>query len=131
MPSYDFAKIIEEIQNFKVPQRFEKFLIRGEPASHSEQTLEYYGFAYEQAFNTLAERSLDRWHSGGFLTLPLFYLARHSIELSLKRAIAGFAEYTREDPPDCGHSLMRLWNELKRQFGVAKMPEIDEWCRHV
>ena len=125
-----FAKILEEIENWKVPAELETFLIRTDAPSRSDQTLSFYAYAYERAFEALADKALERWRGGGYLQLPVFYLARHSIELHLKSTIATYADYTRDPSPDCGHRLLDLWNELKRQFNLASMPDQEEWGHH-
>lgn len=125
------SKIIEEIQNWKVPKRLEIFLIRERTPSNSEQTLGFYAFSYSMTFSCLAESVQEKWRGGGFMQLSLFYLARHSIELHLKWAIEEFVNYTRDhQPEDLNHHLLNLWNELKRQCALAEIPDSDDWGLH-
>ena len=78
-----FQKLIETSISFSPPQKFEKFLIQRPPDMADEQSLHFYAFSYERAFETLVEQARGRWRGGGLLQLPLFYLARHSVELHL------------------------------------------------
>lgn len=110
--------------------QFEKFLIRRPPDMSDEQSLHFYAFSYETAFEQLVERAKERWPGGGLLQLPLFYLARHSIELHLKWAIDEYGNYTNDRQANSGHNLLALWNELNRQFELAGMPSSDEWGKH-
>jgi hypothetical protein len=71
------------------------------------------GGAYNDAFDLLAEKLLAEWHYER-VALPLFFLCRHSIELSIRGAIIEYAEALGESPDVAGHSLARLWNELMR-----------------
>jgi hypothetical protein len=125
-----FSKLGEASNSFALPQKFEKFLIQRPPDMSDEQSLHFYAFSYERAFEQLAEKARERWPGGGLLQLPLFYLARHSIELHLKWAIDEFVKYTNDRHVDSGHNLLVLWNELNRQFEVSGMPSSDEWGEH-
>ena len=47
------------------------------------------------------------------LGFPLFFLARHYLEISLKGALLNAAKLLRETPPDVtkfGHDLQRVWS---------------------
>jgi hypothetical protein len=123
----NFTDILEEVGEFEIPAQLEKFLARERPPSESEQTLAYYSYSYELAFRQLAGSIKARWRSNGLMQAPLFYLARHSIELHLKYAIEEFVSFTGEPARDGGHDLLVLWNELKRQFQLAQLPEEDVW----
>src|SRR5665647_1038576 len=107
-----FSQIIEEVGKFTIPDRMEKFLLRERAPSTSEQTLGFYAYGYERAFDILAASLEKEWRFSRYLQLPFFYLARHSIELSLKSAIDEFAGYTGDPSADYGHNLSKLWNEL-------------------
>lgn len=123
----NFADILDEAGSFEIPTRLEKFLARERPPSEAEQTLAYYSYSYELAFRQLAASAKARWRSNGLFQGPLFYLARHSIELHLKYALEQFAAFTGEEVRNGGHDLLVLWNELKRQFQLAQLPAEDLW----
>lgn len=128
----DFLSIIEETESFSIPTKFERFLHREKAPSTAEHTTFLYAYAYERAFEELAQAARAHWHNG-ILRAPLFFLARHSIELHLKAAIKEFESYTGEDIKECGHNIWELWRELQRlQFDVAGLPgEGDTWGKHV
>src|SRR3954468_7074239 len=129
--SDEFARIAEEIGEWHIPERLEKFLHRERPPAPSDQTWGFYAHAYSTAFDLFAERVRERWRGGGLLQLPLFYFARHSIELNLKWAIFEFVDYTRESPTaELSHDLIKLWQELRRQFATANVPLDDDWGAH-
>jgi hypothetical protein len=129
----NFTDILEAVGGFEIPGRMQKFLHREPPPSLSEQTLSYYSYSYELAFRQLAEGVRERWRHNGLLQAPLFYLARHSIELHLKYAIQEFAKYTGEQGTETGHDLLALWTELQRQqFELAELSGKDDpWGKHV
>jgi hypothetical protein len=59
--------------------------------------------------------------------MPLFLLARHSIELHLKDTIREYAK-TDDMPADLGtHNLMWLWNQLGTYMERYGIPADDEW----
>ncbi|MGJ5151822.1 hypothetical protein [Bradyrhizobium sp. SZCCHNRI1029] len=128
-----FSDILDEVGAFEIPKQMEKFLHREAPPSASDQTLSYFAYSYELAFGHLAGAVRDRWHSNGLMQAPLFYLARHSIELHLKWAIEEFESYSGEKAKECGHDLLALWGELqKQQFDLADLPGRDDpWGKHV
>jgi hypothetical protein len=129
----NFADLIDIVGSFEIPTKMERFLHREAPPSTSERTLSYFAFSYELAFNHLAGSIRERWHTNGLMQAPLFYMARHSMELHLKWAIEEFESYTGEKSKDYGHSLLDLWHELNRQqFDLADLPGRDDaWGKHV
>lgn len=129
----DFQSIIDEAESFSIPRKFERFLHREEAPSTAEYTTFLFAFAYERAFEELANAAHSHWHNG-ILRAPLFYLARHSIELHLKSAIKEFESYTGEDAKNCGHNVLDLWREFQRLQLVAGLPgtgDDDTWGSHV
>ena len=126
------AELLEEVEKWSAPKRFKDFFSkeREDTLSRSDHTFRYFAVSYEKAFELLAEWALDRWGVGGVLHPPILYLARHSIELHLKLAIDEYVEYTGRSVEASGQQLVPLWNELKRQFELAGMPDLDEWGRH-
>lgn len=50
-------------------------------------------YAYGRAFEELAEPGLALWPKRDDLMQPMVYLARHSMELQLKRAIKDYQDY--------------------------------------
>jgi hypothetical protein len=70
------------VGNSNPPGKLKKFLFREEAPSDSTQTCSFYAYGYARAFQQLAEAALQRWPGGGHSRMPLFFLARHSIELT-------------------------------------------------
>jgi hypothetical protein len=110
----------------RIPKKMRRFLKRERPPSSFEKTWENFSGAYGTAFNKLTKDALSNW-SGGQLALPLFFLCRHSMELSIKQAIVVYAQSAGEAPLIEGHSLAQLWNELLRQIKAAGFEIDDEW----
>lgn len=128
----DFLELLNDVGSFEIPTNFERFLHREPPPSMADQTLSFFAYSYEMAFRELAKALKERWRHNGLLQAPLFYVARHSIELHLKWALEEFISYTGDLGKDFGHSLLDLWNELKRQqFVLAALPgEGEPWSVH-
>jgi hypothetical protein len=103
--------------------------IAAKSADPYARTWEYFVGAYGMAFDRLAEIALENWE-GGQMTQPLFFLARHSMELSLKDAIVAYANAAGRTPTIEGHSLLRLWNELRKELRDAGWIENDNWQMH-
>ncbi len=117
----------DEMQN--LPSEIRKFVVRDkQPLAHNK-TWENFCGVYGEAFNLLAEKLLAEWH-GSRLAIPLFFLCRHSVELSIKSAINEYAQSAGEIPDIQGHSLLRLWNELMRQSAAAGYRNDDAWTVH-
>lgn len=84
----EFQDLLDDVSAFEIPTKFERFLRREQPPSMSEQTLAFFAYSYEVAFREMAAALKARWRHNGLLQAPLFYVARHSIELHLKWAIS-------------------------------------------
>jgi hypothetical protein len=125
-----FTAILDEVERWAQPKRFQKFLIRERAPSTDGQSLSFYAFSYAQSFDRLAESVQERWSGGGFMQRPVFYLARHSIELHLKWAIDEYVLYTGDASADFKHNLLKLWCELNRQFALVDAAEEDDWGKH-
>ena len=88
-------------------------------------------YGYASGFDELARKALEQWPNRQDLALPLFYLARHSIELALKDAIIEFAKTDDVRPEIEGHGLMQLWNQLKEYMKRWGTSPDDEWSIYV
>lgn len=109
-----------------IPSRVKRFLRQAPDTGGYEQTWEYFVGSYGGAFDLLAESTLPNWQSGQ-LAPPIFFLCRHSIELSIKSAIVEYASSVGQEPNIGGHSLLQLWSELGRQIQAAGYDFPDEW----
>jgi hypothetical protein len=84
-------------------------------------------FTYSLAFDELARKAYEPGHRVSNLSIPLFFLARHSIELALKSAILEYAETDETIPKTDGHDLVVLWNELSGCMERWGCPATDDW----
>jgi hypothetical protein len=108
--------LLELTEIERVPAKVRKFLHRDEPHGYAK-TWEYFSYGYGSAFDELARKALETWPNRDYLSMPLFLLARHPIELHLKDTIL---EYTKTDdtPADLGtHNLMQLWTSVRQIYG--------------
>jgi hypothetical protein len=76
----------------------------------------------------LADAALQNWPGGGYMPMPLFFLARHSIESqgSHRGVRSLLTACTGADRPQPG----RLWNHLQKQIETAGFPNDDDWTRN-
>jgi hypothetical protein len=117
----------------KIPSQLTSFIeqaARNDPNKIS-MTWEYMAYAYGRAFTEFAETALDDWPKKDYIVQPMVYLARHSMELYLKRVILGYQEYLgdRADAID-HHSLTKLWNTLVKLLAAAGAPTDDEYSKY-
>lgn len=125
-----FEKLLDlsEIQNF--PSKIQKF-IHVDKGGHWRSGWGHISWEYNRAFEALAKKALEGRKGGDPFSYPLFYLARHSIELSLKATILEYAETDEKKPSLDGHGLLHLWNELGGYLERWGVPNSDEWGAHV
>jgi|HubBroStandDraft_6_1064221.scaffolds.fasta_scaffold733641_2 hypothetical protein len=122
-----FSELLEMTEIERVPAKVRKFLHREPPPGKYEKTWEYFSYGYSNGFEEFAKRALEIWPGREHLALPLFFLARHSIELALKDTILEYAK-TDPPPPDLGgHGLMQLWNQLLAYMDRYGLAANDEW----
>jgi hypothetical protein len=106
MPEYIDLIDVDELE--RIPLKFRRFLHKEAPPSAGTQSFSFYAFGYTQALQEMVTVALRRWPAGDYMRMPLFYLARHSLELHLKQTIEVFA---RGAPVDLtGHGLAQLWD---------------------
>jgi hypothetical protein len=109
-----------------IPSDVKKFLKKRKAQGEYAKTWEYFVGAYGMAFDRLAKEELERWTGQSQLAEPLFFLCRHSIELSLKDTVR---EYS--DPPGRiaeGHNLLQLWRDLVGLVNAAGLGDgSDDW----
>jgi hypothetical protein len=114
----------EELDN--LPSDVKRFINKRGSQGEYAKTLEYYTGAYGLAFDKLAAQELEGWAGRSQLAEPLFFLCRHSIELSIKAAIREYSEPQRRIAE--GHSLIQLWRELITLIDNADLGDgSDDW----
>lgn len=126
----NFTELLIQSEISRIPSSLKKFAFREKNPSRDEQTWGYFAYGYSRGFEELAEASLKRWPAGNYMRLPLFFLARHSIELGIKEAILEYSPCTGIDVQIDGHGLHSLWNQLLRQVNGAGFQTDDEWTRY-
>lgn len=126
----NFSDIIDDVlSSTAIPNRFQRFLIREDPPSADEQRIEYYAYAYMVGFDRLAVEAIKLFPRSSYLCIPVFYLCRHSVELSMKAAITEVERYATSFPPE-GHNLSNLWRRLLEGIRGAGFPTDDDWTRY-
>jgi hypothetical protein len=128
-PFEDFYDEIESLDS-----AVSKFIHPREFGERWDGTWAYFAFSYERAFEQLARKAYEDGARGMHLIEPLFFLARHSIELALKATIADFAQVGDNAPQLVGHRLLDLWDELYRVMDRYGSPPNDDWgikCREL
>jgi hypothetical protein len=116
----------QEIHN--IPENMRRFLVRDGAHSTYAKTWEYFANAYGRAFDELAELILRDWPNRNHMDEAVFFLCRHSIELSIKNSILGCSE--PDVPEIAGHNLLNLWNQLQAIMAKHGFEEPDEWTAH-
>ena len=104
-----------------------KYIHHGGDTNTYATTWEYVAYAYSQAFDELARKAFDAGHRGSNLSTPLFFLARHSIELALKSTILEYAETEETVAKLEGHDLVALWKQLSGYMERWGSPTSDDW----
>ena len=72
---------------------------------------EYFANSYGRAFDELTEIAIRDWPNKTNLSEAIFFLCRHSIELSIKSAILNCSEPAL--PNITGHNWLELWKRLQ------------------
>jgi hypothetical protein len=116
-----------------IPQEVKPFLNNadGDVEARNFTTMGFMAYAYGQAFEELAEPALAQWPKRDFMTQPMVYLARHSMELHLKRTIGHYQKHLGDKTPTDHHSLLKLWylmTKLVRDAGYIKDDEYGNYC---
>jgi hypothetical protein len=113
----------------RLPSPFREFVFRKSDKPGRAQW-KYFAYGYFHAFEELAEKALERWPSGDYLGFPLFFVARHSIELAMKATTVELAEHNGSQVHLEGHRLDELWAQLLDEGGKAGFGTDDEYTYH-
>src|SRR5438874_7863057 len=73
-----------DLSEFDGQSMVAKYIHHGGDVNHYATTWDYVAFTYSLAFDELARKAYQPGHRISNLSIPLFFLARHSIELALK-----------------------------------------------
>lgn len=76
---------------------------------------------YNHAFDILYDSIDTGIHNADWISYPMLFLARHSLELGLKANIKYFAKYSNMDPLSYSnsHDLEGLFNQFKMSVNTA------------
>jgi hypothetical protein len=124
------AKTFDELldmSEFDGQSMVAKYIHHGGDINNYATTWEYVAYTYSRAFDELARKAFEAGHRGSNLSTPLFFLARHSIELALKSAILEYAETDDVAPEIDGHDLVSLWKQLSDFMERWRTPATDDW----
>lgn len=127
----DFNAIIDKQLSNELPPKMRRFLTPRKQPSGFEQTWNFYAFAFERAFEIMAEDYCQRYPNQDYLLIPLMQMARHSMELALKNAISECTFFSKEPLKVDGHGLLVLYDRLNRflvDMGIIE--DDDEWTAH-
>jgi hypothetical protein len=125
----DYFGIIDDSELERIPDRIRRFLFCEQAPSNATQSLAFYAYGYTRAFEQLVDVALQRWPSGDYMRMPLFFLARHSLELHLKEAIRLFSMVDEVKFSD--HRLAKLWTQLLvaiKSNGYETGDEYADYC---
>ncbi|MBZ9920179.1 hypothetical protein LB517_24550 [Mesorhizobium sp. BR1-1-12] len=118
---------IVDAQVDMLPNSAQRFLTKRHKPDADNETWNHYNYAYSHGFVALADSVADKVAEKEFFLLPLYMLARHSMELSLKAALVEFPAYTGIPADLEGHRLLNLFNNLCRQVEGIGIPIEHEW----
>lgn len=93
-------------------------------------TMGFMAYAYGKAFDELAEPALAEWPKRDFITQPMVYLARHSMELHLKKTIKDYQDHLGDRTVTDHHSLLKLWNLMTKLIADAGYVKDDVYAKY-
>ncbi|MER9891912.1 hypothetical protein NKJ40_07370 [Mesorhizobium sp. M0119] len=118
---------IVDAQVEMLPNSAQRFLSRRHNRDPDRETWNYYNYAYAHGVVALADAVADKVQDKELYLLPLYMLARHSMELSLKAALVEFPEHTGIAVDLDGHKLLSLFKQLCDQVVAIGIPIEHEW----
>ncbi|GGI23831.1 hypothetical protein [Bradyrhizobium guangdongense] len=121
-----------DLSEFDGHSQVARFIHKDSDINTYTSTWEFVSYAYQRAFDELARKVFEVGrHRASNLAYPLFFLARHSIELELKSTIAEYAKTDEVEPDLAGHHLLNLWDQLGGYMERWGLPADDDWGRLV
>jgi hypothetical protein len=125
----EIEKLIEGELN-RIPDQIKPFLHKADADVEAKtfMTLGLMAYAYGRAFEELAESALMQWPKKDFIIQPMVYLARHSMDVHLKKTIKDYQGHPDDRTPIDHHSLMKLWNLLTKSLSDAGYVKDDEYA---
>lgn len=126
-----WAAFVKDEEFGAVPEKFRRFLHRESSPASFMQTTAYYAHGYKHAFERLVMTAIHLWPQAEYLRMPVFFLARHAAELSLKEVIQQCsAANGRSEPVSDEHRLLKLWEAAQRHVATAGWATDDDFSVH-
>jgi hypothetical protein len=124
----DFNAILErQLRGF--PTKLKPFIHPSGQVIGMERTWRYFAFAYERAFEVLAEEYCRIHPNQSYLLVPLMQLARHSMELALKNALNECNAMYGAGLALDRHGLVPLYDRLDSFLvGYGMIQKGDPWA---
>ncbi|MBW7973254.1 hypothetical protein [Bradyrhizobium sp. BR 10289] len=116
-----------DLSEFDAQSMMTKYIHHGGDINNFATTWEYVSFTYSLAFDELARKAYQPGHRVSNLSIPLFFLARHSIELALKGTIIEYAKTDDVAAKTDGHDLVALWDRLSASMERWGCSTTDDW----
>ncbi|NKC48795.1 hypothetical protein HED54_12870 [Ochrobactrum anthropi ATCC 49188] len=113
-----YDEILKE-EDLQFPWRLKPLLKCRDNQDYGSQSWSYYAYSYDRAFEIMARHTLEYPINNQSLTIPLFYLARHSMELALEEALREIAHIGVDDARTDGHDLLKLYDDLQKYSKIT------------
>jgi hypothetical protein len=108
-----------DLSEFDGHSQVAQFIHKDSEVNSYTSTWEFVAYSYQRAFEELARKVFEEGrHRISNLSFPLFFLARHSIELSLKATIDEYSLTDPDEPGLAGH-------HLQRDHACRKLPRLS------
>jgi hypothetical protein len=121
-----------DLSEFDGHSQITRFVHKDSDINSYNNTWEFVAYSYERAFQELARKVFEEGrHRVSNLSSPLFFLARHSVELAIKSTIDEYAKTDEKKPDLTGHHLLELWDQLAGYMDRWGVPADDDWGRIV
>jgi hypothetical protein len=121
-----------DLSEFDGHSQITQFVHKDSDINAYNSTWEFVAYSYERAFEELARKVFEEGsHRVSNLSNPLFFLARHSVELAIKSTIDEYARTDEKEPDLAGHHLLDLWDQLAGYMDRWGVSADDDWGRIV
>ena len=124
-----YDEILKE-EDLQFPWRLKPLLKCRDNQDYGSQSWSYYAYSYDRAFEIMARHTLEYPINNQSLTIPLFYLARHSMELALEEALREIAHIGVDDARTDGHDLLKLYDDLQKILKDNGVNDDGRWSNH-
>jgi hypothetical protein len=117
-----------DLSEFDGHSQITKFVRKDSDINSYNSTWEFVAYSYERAFQELARKVFEEGRQRvSNLSSPLFFLARHSVELAIKSTIDEYAKTDEKKADLAGHHLLELWDQLAGYMNRWGVSADDDW----